>query len=381
MKIGIITFHFVSNKGGVLQCFALQKYLNKLGHEVYIIDYRPKYHTVRYTTWKNPAIYTRWYWGKFRNKNLPTRLFYTAKSFARVMIMNILQKDKKTAKLFSDFISKTLKLTTPYRSVQELQSEPPAMDAYISGSDQLWNPDILNQEFDSAYFLNFGKPSTKRITYAVSIGKTPTKSELNQISQFCKKLDFISLREQDQCVIDAIDKNVSISLDPTLLLEAADYKPIESTDSYKQPYIFVYGFETNLDMQNAVDAAVKKHHCRVINGSPDRIRLIQNTEKLESYGPEHFLTLIKNADCVVTNSFHGTTFSIIYKKDFITIPHTTRGIRMVSLLEKLNLQKRLWGNEAFSLESHIDYDDVFQKLSLLQTESKQYLENALIEVK
>lgn len=379
MKIGIITFHFVHNQGAVLQCYALQKKLEMLGHEVKIIDYRPKYHTVRYDAWKNPFRYSVRMYKLKNNVSVAIKALSAMKAFVKCMNWNIKGRDRLKAQLFTDFLNKNLKCTRRYTSLKELQKDYPEMDMYISGSDQLWNPDLLDFSFDPAYFLDFGKKDSKRLTYAVSIGKEPTQDECQQIEKLSRHLDAISLREQTPAVVEAIGRDIYICVDPTLLLDAEDYFCIESEQTKTEPYIFVYGFDNSQNIHHAVDEAVAKYGCRIINGSPDRIKLTgKNIDVMSDYGPDCFLTFIKNAECVVTNSFHGTVFSIIYKKKFITVPHPTRGRRMIELLEKLELTVALWGNASFDFDKEIDYIDVYQNLKKLRADSLDYL---LMELK
>lgn len=377
MKVGITTFHFVPNQGAVLQCYAMQKYLEQQGHEAFVIDYRPGYHTVRYAGWKNPFSYALWYWKKYRSMGLFSRTVFSGRAFLRCLISDFKGTDRNMECLFREFTNKHLHLTRPYTSLKKLRKNPPDLDAYISGSDQLWNPALLDQEYDPAYFLDFGNPDVIRIAYAVSLGNLPSKGECEKMRMLCKNLDAISLREYNEEAISAIERDVHVCIDPTLLLDAEDYEAVECENDQTEPYIFVYGFETNADIQAAVDLAVKRYGCRVINGSPARVRLHGNVQNLRDFAPDRFLTLIKNAACVVTNSFHGTALSIVYKKNFITVPHTTRGVRMIELLGKLGLNSCLWKNEAFSFETDVDYTSVDEKLHSLRKCAIEYLTLAL----
>jgi len=377
MKVGIITFHFVSNQGGVLQAYASQLFLQKHGHDAYIINYRPGYHTVRYAARKNPFLYTSWYWKKFKNKSLSKRIFLTIKSFFRCVVMNVSGTDRKKWQLFDTFISNNLRQTEVYTSLKQLRKNPPPFDAYVSGSDQLWNPDLLNFAFDPSYFLDFGPSKVRKITYAVSSGKKLSERENAQLASLCKNLSSISLREYDESTVKAIGRDVQICIDPTLLLEKEDYQKVESQTIEPEPYIFVYGFENNEATQQAVDMAVAKYNCKIINGSPDRIFLSNACKKLRDYAPDRFLTLIKNAQCIVTNSFHGTAFAVIYKKDFITVTHTTRGKRMVSLLDNLGLNCRLFDHQNFDFNSSIDWVAVETELSTLKKQSSDFLLNSI----
>lgn len=377
MKIGIITFHFVSNQGAVLQCYALQKYLEDRGHEVYVINYRPRYHTVRYAAIKNPFLYSRGFWRKFYSKGNVERMYLTLRSFVRCLYLNCKSTDRNVLQCFDSFRNKYLNLTREYTTLEELRQDPPLFEAYICGSDQLWNPELLDQKIDNAYFLKFGSPETLRISYAVSIGRKMPEKYLREIKFLCKEFTAVSLREYDKQVIDAIHKKVYICIDPTFLLTADDYSQIEEKIDITEPYIFVYGFETTDVMINAIIEATEKYKCRVINGSPGRVKYKGDAENIIEYGPGRFLSYIKNAECVVTNSFHATTFSIIYKKRFITVPHSTRSLRMTSLLKRFNLEACLYGDCKYDINAYIDYEKVTEKLDEWKAYSDNYLNHSL----
>lgn len=377
MKIGIITFHFAFNQGAVLQCYAMQRYLESCGHDAYVINYRPRYHTIMHSAWRNPFVYSFVFWKKLKKYGFLMRFYLTGRSFARCMIWNIMGIDKRNANAFRHFCSQHLHLTKVYRSFKELRDDPPQFDAYISGSDQVWNPELLEGEFDKAYFLDFGGSRIRRITYAVSMGERQDQENLLKLQTLCEGIDAISFRECKQEDIKAVGRDVHICIDPTFLLDTEDYGAVESQNIEELPYIFVYGLETNEALKEAVGIFAEKYKCRIINGSPKWVHLNGDVKEISGYGPEQFLTFIKNAKGVVTNSFHGTAFSIIYKKDFITVPHSTRGKRMEDLLAKLGLSYRIYGEEGFSVRKTIDYDIVNEKLERLKEHSKEYLKMAL----
>lgn len=373
MRVGILTFHFVSNAGGVLQCFATQTYLKKCGHEAVVIDYRPEYHTIRYASVKNPFRYAFWYWKRFKNKKLLKRILLTAKMFFVCLESNIKQPYREIEDSYSKFIQKNLELTKKYTSYNKLRSDPPILDAYVTGSDQLWNPDLLDSDFDPAYFLKFGNKDITRISYAVSTGKELNDAEIHKLCMLSDELSAVSIREYNPRIVDSLGQDIHVCIDPTLLLDAKDYACIESQEDEAEPYIFVYGFENTSALHDALELATEKYHCRVINGSPHRIKLGDSAEKLRNYGPDRFLTLIKNAECVVTNSFHGTAFSVIYKKDFITVTHSTRGSRMTSLLYHLGLTSRLWGSADFDFSGTPDFEEVEKRRAVLRKYSSDFL--------
>lgn len=377
MRVGVITFHFVHNQGAVLQCWASQTVLEKLGHEVCIIDYRPEYHTVRYAPFKNPFAYARWYWRRFQNRRTAKRIVLTMRSFVRCLTMNVKGADRRKEELFASFRQKNLKLSRPYKSLHALQKNPPALDACMSGSDQLWNPNLLDHEYDPAYFLDFGETEMCRFTYAVSAGKVPTDAEAQQVRSLCERMDAVSLREYDADMIRAINRSVDICIDPTLLLDEHEYAAIEAEPIEKEPYIFVYGFENTYGLHLALETAQKRYGCRVVNGSPERIHFGKSAKAANAYAPDVFLSYIRNACCVVTNSFHGTALSIVYKKKFITVSHSTRGSRMTQLLDRLGLTYCLWGSDDFDFEREIDYADAYERMEKLRAHALNYIKDAL----
>ena len=377
MKTGIITFHFVHNQGAVLQCYALQTALKKLGHDASVIDYRPRYHAARYAARKNPFALASNNWKKHCDQTVLHKAYHAARGFARGIISCIKAPDQLREENFDRFVSKHLIQTECFSSLARLRKAAPKMDAYISGSDQLWNPDLLDGSMDPAYFLDFGGDEVKRITYAVSLKQGYNDQEKIAIKKMCERIDFLSTREHSETLDEVLDRSYHVCVDPTLLLDQEDYRPLESENSEKEPYIFVYGFETSDGICEAVKLISEELGLRVINGSPDKIKLGAGITTAENYAPDQFLSYIKNAEFVVTNSFHGTAFSIIYGKQFVTVPHSTRGKRMIELLHKLGLSGRLWGEESFSWKTPVDHDTAREKMAQLRAESLDYLKGSL----
>lgn len=378
MKVGILTFHFVPNQGAVLQCWAMQKFLESAGHDVRVVDYRPSYHAVRYAPFKNPFAYARWFFRKFARKSLPARWMAAARAFLRALAMNAEGTDRRVAAAFRSFTRRHLRLTEPYRSLEALRRNPPPLDACLVGSDQLWNPELLDQDFDPAYFLDFGSDSLVRFSYAVSLGKSPTALQLCQLGPLCNRLDAISLRESSPDVERALPSPVHVCLDPTLLLDAADYASVEAPERVEGDYVFVYGFETTPDIEAALAEVLRRHPSwKVVNGSPHRVKLRCSHESRRIYGPDMFLSFVKHARCIVTNSFHATAFSVIYQKDFVTVPHSSRSLRMTHLLDSLGLASRLWGHETFSFDAPVHWTDVRTRILELRQSSVAYLQGVL----
>lgn len=379
MDVGIITFHFAHNQGAVLQCYALQRFIKDMGHNVKVINYCPDYHTIRYTSTPNPFIMARNIFNLSKDNKFTSRVYKSIREFAKGIYINITRKNRKREKNFLIFINKNLNLTKKYKTLKSLQKDFPLLDVYVTGSDQLWNPELSNKSFDPAYFLDFGNAAIKKITYAVSLKERYTDQEKEIMKNLCKNLNAISIREKNIVADEIFGEKYSVCVDPTLLYNEEDYESIISEKIEDEPYVFVYGFETSDLIIGAVETISKELGVKVINGSPRRVK-IQNAINRDDYGPNEFLSYIKNAEFVITNSFHGTAFSLIFKKKFVTISHTTRGMRMIELLEKLGLDKRIWRNSECQWQEEIDYISVDKKRIELKIQAKQYLvENLYIK--
>ncbi len=376
MKTGIITFHFAHNQGAVLQCYALQKALGEMGHEASVINYCPVYHTVRYSAIRNPFLMAKQSYNKMKNRKITVRIYNMARNFAKGIYINIKKTYVLREENFSRFINKNLNLSDKYKTLDALRKNPPKYDAYVSGSDQLWNPELMDGAFDPAYFLDFGAGDIRKITYAVSLKESYTNDEKKVMKKLCENLDAVSIREENATADEVLNGDYTVCIDPTLLFGMEDYEEVISEKTEDKPYIFVYGFQTSDEIIEAVNKISQELGVRVINGSPDRIN-IKGVEKVYNYGPDEFLSYIKNAEVVITNSFHGTAFSLIFKKKFVTISHTTRGKRMIELLGKLGLSDRIWGNSECDWNKDIDYAEAGKKLEELKAEAFDYLKKNL----
>ena len=377
MKIGIITFHFASNQGAALQCYALQTYLESRGHEAFVIDYRPAYHAQKYAAVKNPFVIGRTNWRKNAGKPFSKRAVSFARGFARAVVASVKKTDKKRAELFSDFDRQYLHLSDKYGSLAALKKDPPKADAYVSGSDQLWNPDFLDNRFDAAYFLCFGEKPVKKLTYAVSLKEHYTEEEKAELKKLSAGIDALCIREENVDFERTVNRQVTVCIDPTLLVDAAAFSEAEADRLVPEPYLFVYGLENSEALDEAVKTIATELKLKVVNGTPHRTRLTFPCAKTFHYGPRQFLSYVKHADYVVTNSFHGTAFSVIYKKRFSVIAHTTRGKRMTELLRKLGLSDRIYGSRQDAWKQEIDYDAAYEKLSRLRQVTDTYFENNL----
>ncbi len=325
MNIGILTFHWGTNYGGVLQAFALQKYLEKLGHGVFIINYAPY-------TFRDNFIFC------FKSKR-PTVIFANLKQYFK-------------ERHFVRFRKKHLKTSQRFYNLEELVNNPPQMDAYIAGSDQIWNPYIIDN-YGKPYFLGFGNKQIKRIAYAASFGcdKYPKNKE-KQLKELLRNFDAISHREKTgEQILSKIKITNSILLpDPTLLLEMSDYYSLIKKLNYKKVDYFFYILQDNQTVIQSILSKTRKENKFVI----------ANTSiKYFFSGIEQWLNYIISSKFIITNSFHGIVFSIIFKKQFVAIP-------IEGKLEGMNdrINTLLYD---FDLESRI-IEDITQVETILKTE-------------
>lgn len=364
-KIGIITFHNAHNYGAVLQAYALQKVLSK-SNDVELINY------------KNKAISRGYRIIKINKKSF--RLFII--TFFSDLIN--LRKNIKRYKVFEDFINKKLKLTKPYKSVEELKNNFPKKDIYITGSDQVWNSQIT-QGLSDAYTLNFGDVNINRISYAASIGN----ANINDLEkdEFIKKLsnlNYISVREENakNSLQNLIKNNIEVVLDPTLLVKKEEWdKEIINEVQKDEKYILAYVVAKDDDHLKILNKLSEKTGLKIIHFDNSNAAIKNILANKYTAGPLEFISLVKNAEYIVCTSFHATIFSIIFNKKFWVVPHKKTGSRVINLLKKLGISERAVNSleefEKLDYDKEIDYENVNKRLEEERKKSIDWLNNAI----
>lgn len=395
MKIGIITFHFPWNCGAALQCIALQQYLKSQGHDVCVIDYSPLYHANRYSEYKHPLFLARRAaQGAGENAGLGTKVKKAGIAYLKTVKSWTRHKNFAVqARKFKAFQQEHFNLTKPYRSIEELRADPPKCDLYVSGSDQLWNAKITDNGFDAAYFMDFGPKETGRVTYSIGAEFAGVKFPQSKLIHLVDKIDAIALREEKYLptvkgaceYINQGDKPLALTIDPTLLLSQDFYGELATQGRLcDEPYVFVYTMPSKVQvMANNVakkQASRKEIHVVDASGNPN----IENKKMPDSRicDPSEFLAYIRDAEYVVTSSFHGTVFSIIFNKPFVAIPHPETGNRITELLNNLGLSDRVAysvGEALDILENPISYDECTERLKELRQGSFDYLSMCIEE--
>lgn len=365
MKIKTITCQKVNNHGATLQAYALMHYLELLGNDVEIINYVPP-------QFKH---YRPFYCGTPKYaKNPILKVAYICAKFPGRCVSYIKYTISKRKKNFEDFWGKYYHLTRKYESFYELKSDPPIADLYIAGSDQIWNI-MMDNGKDPAYYLQFVPKDKKTATYAASFSVSSIPDELKpKIKEYIESIDFVSVREKSAFTIldDLGIQNAQAVLDPVFLLDVDQWHEVEGKVQFEDKYVLVYDFENSSIVKNFAIEYSKKHNLKIYS--------LYNNEycdkSFEDYGPDVFLDLIKNAEFVVSNSFHATAFSLIYEKEFAVIKRQ-EGInsRMSDLLESVGIKGRIV--DSYQEFESLDYKMVKHNLTTETRTSKDYLNKVL----
>lgn len=353
----ILTFHFVTNYGAFLQCFALSKILKKYYDEVIVIDYRP-------SRMLDGEKLINTYCFKSIIDSFFSLLSFLSRKFNFYKARHIYLEQTDTCFFNSDF----LKLKDG--------------DIYI-GSDQVWNFDITDR--DMTFLGNFINHNFNNVfSYAASIGYSSiSKSDLKLIGKYINNFDKISVRENDaKIIISSIYKDkIDIVLDPTLLFTMNDW--IQFFDLHykkRSNYILLYSLTSDSKVINIAKKLSLKYNMPIIEVAGQRrsLKRIRSHKVYYNFGPKKFLELLLGASFVVTDSFHATVFSILFEKNFLTTKHKTRGSRLEVLLSNLNLLNRYIDDFDDSLlSSNIDYKDVSERLDLFRLKSIKYIEECV----
>lgn len=371
-KIGIITFHNSYNCGSMLESYAMQesikKYCNK---NVEIINFSNDGQKELYNVW-------------FKNSS-PKNIL------KNILLLPNIKKIKNNNLMYEYFSKTNFNLSKEkYSKCEELNDNN--YNIVVSGSDQIWN--ITIQDADDAYFLPWVKKA-KKVAYAPSFGsKNIIKNTKNpqKYINYLNKYDVLSIRENNgkKWIKDMIGKDVPVLIDPTLILEEKDYKKLVATDIIeKNKYIFLYCPNFNIEICKYVKKIAEKYNLKVITWSCKSYstKLIKRFgfELAQYENPSAYLYYIKNAELVITTSFHGTIFSTIFKKNFITVKNGDMygdDDRVITLLEQLKMNDRLIPFEFdnnFNYLENIDYTNYNKEIIKLRKNAITFLKENIGE--
>ncbi|WP_273212133.1 polysaccharide pyruvyl transferase family protein [Runella zeae] len=363
MKIGILTFHSAHNYGAVLQAYATKEFLKGLGYDANIIDYRPGYikdeYEVKYT-FKGNLI------------KLPLR-------FIKYFILR--HSRKRRFNKFEIFINDILNPVSSELSI------PADLDVYVVGSDQIWNPKIT-KGFDRVFFVdfNFQKRNKVYISYAASMETSNlTSKESKFLAESLNRFDSISVREYEllKLLQPLINKEIYKVLDPTFLLTANRWKELAKIKRNDSKYVLVYQVREDSRTIKIAKQIASQLEAKIVQlvAWVSLSNFVDSTVAHDA-SPEEFLGYIKNAECVVTTSFHGTAFSVIFQKNFYYVAlKDGKNTRASSLLNSINLENRMIDIDSRPTFTTIDYKDSEILLNEQIDRSSEFLKMALSKFK
>lgn len=393
-RVAIITmFHNSINYGGVLQAYALQTTIQNLGFDCDVIRYSKNEKAVTISAVKRELLEgssTLEHITKIYDLFVRTVRYILKNAFKKLVLKIYLdQKISLRKNAFAIFNKEHVPSTKPYtdETISECVED---YDIFVCGSDQIWNP----KGFTPAYFLDFVPESKLKIAYAPSIAlNSLIDPEIACIQPLVNRFDAISVREErgKELVEMLTDKEVYWVLDPTLLLEYDEWKKIIRPYPIKRPYIFCYMLGKSKENKQFVLNVAEKLGMPVVTipfvTKDNFISLTYGDIWVYDAGPGEFLSLIQNARYVITDSFHGSVFSIIFRKNFFTLKRSnddTRSSvnsRVYSLLEICQLEDRLINDvgsfDLANFANEIDYETVFAHLNKKREQSLKFLVQAL----
>ena len=355
-KTGILTLSSAQNYGAVLQSFSLLKYLQLNYGETEIINFVPGFIVGRYNLIRidDTSIYKR--------------IISVIKGIIKLPIPLM------TRIRFNIFRKKycTYSKKKYVRSIEE-----DIYDQYIVGSDQVFNLSLTRNE--KTFFLPFIKDARKKATYAASLGvDCITTEQRNAYYEGLKDFDYISIREQNG--VDILkevltDKSISCNIDPVFLNNKSFWSKIAYDYNRKEKYVLVYSLANNAVYKSISIAKKFFPNYRIVFVTDSISKADPSVINQRGVGPQQFLGLIRDAECVITNSFHGCAFSIIFEKEFYVVPFQGTSSRMINLLKILGLDSRLALNEDDIAMDEIDYSLVRKKIKKEVNRAKEFFDS------
>ncbi len=369
---GIITMHRVMNYGSVLQAFALQQIVKKLGYDVQLIDY---------------MYPNKFHLDKRGQKSLIYKITKTVYGFLRKCLFAIKYQGDKQTKI-DNFCKKYFNLSSVrYDSPDAINNNPPDYDVYITGSDQVWNPTFTYA--DEAFMLSFAGDK-RRIAYAPSVTQRNIPDEYKEI--FITNLSkYSSLSVRDNYSAEDLSKllgrKVETVCDPVLLLDSNDYSTIANgsklkvDEKYILLYILDYMFDPYPEITSIISKIKQQYKIPVyfIWGNKNRVTECGADRYIPIPSVEDFLYLIKNASMVVTTSFHGTAFSLIFRKQFLAVTNdSAKDSRIGDLLNNVGMSSNCISYKSdFEVYNEVDYSVVGPQIDAYVAKSRDYLAESL----
>lgn len=380
-KLGICVCYNHKNYGSQLQSYATTAELKRRNIDFEIIRYKKKI---------TPQLLMKYLPKLFDPVFINDRIIENYQKKIMMKFHKQLKSDNEIrSNAFDRFSQERFKNLSPvYYGYEGLQEQSKKYTAVMVGSDQLWSPSGINSNF---YNLMFADNNTVKISYATSFGVAQIKPKYRKIYKtFLDRLNFISVRENSgkKLVESVSSNNAEVVVDPVLLLDDKQWlEEIPNKRLYEEPYIFAYFLGKTPEYRQAVTEFAKKKGLKIVT-EPHMDSYNKADEGFGDYtpfdiGPAEFVNLIRNAEYVFTDSFHGSVFSVIYQKQFMVFNRysdnsvSSKNSRIDSFCANYGLSERRYGGDIFSVESKIDYPSVLEKVNEHRNSSKAFLDKAL----
>lgn len=368
-SVGLMTC-YMDNYGACLQAYALQQSIIKAGHKCEIIKYTP----IRNLKDYGPVMTIG-------------RTVY--RSFKGIINVNF-RFDNYRHQYFERFRKEYLTFSKMnYLNDFDLYNHTPIYDCYVTGSDQIWNPNLYGGKNNLAYFLDFVPEGKKKIAYAPSIGVSSISDACAQeMAALLSKFDAISVREEDgKQIIDRISNcGCRVVLDPTLLISKEEWNVLIGKRIIKKQYILLYLFGNRSYIKEFVEYVSKKTGMMVVTLPFNEREYRSDYIKIKRAGPIEFINLIKYASLVITDSFHATAFSINLHAPFYSLLRNESGdknnmnSRIFNMLNLADLKDRLisdYNGFPKDITYELDFEKSDKNIKERREKDFDFLKNAL----
>ena len=371
-KVSLITLQYINNYGSVLQTFASQMYLQGKGCSVETVNY-----TRENCRFENLRESMKAY---YKQKGL----FFKLPFVSDLLVYRWKKLHLKRNEVFEKFRNEKIYLSKEYFSIEDMIKEPPTADYYCVGSDQVWNYQY-NDGVLPEYFLRYAPKGAKKFSLASSIGikKIEDEKKGTLIKEYLEDFSLITVRENTakELLDDLGVNNCHQILDPTLLISKEKWiSTFGLKENLNKKYVLVYQLNPCKEMDEFAEEIAKKKGCKLIIIS-NNIRLsVPGAEIIDNPTVEQFLELILNAKCVVTDSFHGTAFSLNFNKELFSWLPNAYSTRLTSILEMMGLRERAFMKNESRWETlaPINYRCVNNILSQERERADMLVEGVLI---
>ena len=383
-RVGILTYHRHYNYGTMLQAIALQKAIENMGASAEIIDFYESnvmQEEEKRKLYKSRRVFYLLHFSKYAQKAVKQAFIRT------IMKCNQKNTDLKK-KAFDEFYGKHAVLSAnQYHHSEELRKAPPDYDVYMVGSDQTWNPNVGGNP--DAFYLDFAPDGRKRVSYAPSVSVSVlTDAQRERMARMLKNVDELSCREETgSAMLSEITQRQVVSvLDPTFLLDHSEWDRFAGKIEHPRRYILQYLLGNNFEHRNYIKRISRQTGLPIVSIPCVPFDMVDASTMHAWCGPDGFLSLIRDAELVCTDSFHGTAFSINYRRPVLSFmkmsnrDSKSENSRLANIYEVFDLPQRIvtdFRSEISPELTSFDYSPYNEKIEQRINASQEYLKHIL----